>query len=194
MKQGGWRRRPRSRRARRAFGPGRGPGLVARAGPAGRGGWPWWPGWPWRAPGASEAGGRDSGGTELRPDPRESLYGPHRAQPFSRRGLETRFSPRTGSNRLDARRADPRRPGAPGAALDGPASPVAARPRAAAVRPVARAIVAAFGPPNEASCPVSSSSTWTPRGRPASTIQRTRHRNRHHRRCRQRHCPSPQGP
>ena len=137
MKQGGWRRRPRPRRARRAFGPGRGPGLVARAGPAGRWGWPWWPGWPWRAPGASEAGGRDSGGTGLRPDPRRSLYGPHRAQFFSRRGLETRFSPRTGSTRLDARRADPRQPGAPGAALDGPASPVAARPRAAAVRPVA---------------------------------------------------------
>ena len=30
--------------------------------------------------------------------------------------------------------------------------------------------------------------------RPASTIQRTRHRNGHHRRCRQRHCPSPHGP
>ena len=38
MKQGGWRRRPRPRRARRAFGPGRGPGLVARAGLADRGG------------------------------------------------------------------------------------------------------------------------------------------------------------
>ena len=42
------------------------------------GGWPWWPGRPWRAPGASEAGGRHSRGTGLRPDPRESLYGPHR--------------------------------------------------------------------------------------------------------------------
>ena len=35
---------------------------VARAGPAGRGE-SWWPGWPWRAPGASEAGGRDSRAT-----------------------------------------------------------------------------------------------------------------------------------
>ena len=34
---------------------------------------------------------------------------------------------RTGSNRLDARCADPHRPVAPGAALDGPASPVAAK-------------------------------------------------------------------
>ena len=42
------------------------------------GGWPWWPGRPWRAPGASEAGGRHSRGTGLRPDPRGSLYGPHR--------------------------------------------------------------------------------------------------------------------
>ena len=42
------------------------------------GGWPWWQGRPWRAPGASEAGGRHSRGTGLRPDPRESLYGPHR--------------------------------------------------------------------------------------------------------------------
>ena len=42
------------------------------------GGWLWWPGRPWRAPGASEAGGRHSRGTGLRADPRESLYGPHR--------------------------------------------------------------------------------------------------------------------
>ena len=32
------------------------------------GGWPWWPDWPWRAPGASEAGRRDSRGAGLRPD------------------------------------------------------------------------------------------------------------------------------
>ena len=31
--------------------------------------------------GASEAGGRDSGGTGLRPDPRKSLCGPRRSRP-----------------------------------------------------------------------------------------------------------------
>ena len=63
MKQGGWRRRPRPRRARLWTGPRPWPGCESGA--CWQGGWPWWPGWPWRAPGASEAGGRDSGGTGL---------------------------------------------------------------------------------------------------------------------------------
>ena len=76
MKQGGWRRRPRPRRARRAFGPGRGPGLVARAGPAGRG-----VGLGGRVgPGARRGRRRRAGAIRgvpdspgLRPDPRKSL-------------------------------------------------------------------------------------------------------------------------
>ena len=52
--------------------------LGCESGACWQGGDPWWPGWPWRAPGASEAGARDSRATGLRPDPRKSLYGPHR--------------------------------------------------------------------------------------------------------------------
>ena len=111
MKQGGWRRRPRPRRARRAFGPGRGPVLVARAGPAGRGVGLGGRVGPGARRGRRRRAGAIRGVPDLRPDPRKSLYGPHRAQFCSRRGIETRFSPRTGSTRLDARRADPRRPG-----------------------------------------------------------------------------------
>ena len=85
-------------------------------------------GWPWRAPGASEAGGRDRGVPGNSDQTLENRSTGRTGPSFSpAQGLETRFSSRAGSNRLDARRADSRRPGAPGVALDGPASPVAAR-------------------------------------------------------------------